>query len=254
MAKKRRARKESDQSELDWIGRNLKIITELLELIGTKPQYRGKLSAKQVADGMNAAARNASRLLKDAEILFEAKRYPSAAALAILAIEEAGKPPILRSLAVANDDKAIKKGWKAYRSHQTKNVLWLFPLYVLSGVRTLAGFRSLFEPDSKHKQRLDELKQAGFYTDCLSKGEWSEPETSIDEMIAQFIMKTARALAKKPQITEREIELWIKHVGPESEEASPKDLKHFWAAMMAEGLATVSVDNIDRFLELEPKS
>jgi len=44
--------------------------------------YRGRLSPRQVAEWMNAASRNAVRLLKDAEILFEAKRYPSAAALA----------------------------------------------------------------------------------------------------------------------------------------------------------------------------
>jgi AbiV family abortive infection protein len=42
---------------------------------------------------MNAAARNAARLVSDAEILLGAKRYPSAAALAVLAIEESGKLP-----------------------------------------------------------------------------------------------------------------------------------------------------------------
>ena len=39
---------------------------------------------------------NAERLLADAELLFGAERYPSAAALAVLALEEAGKALMLR--------------------------------------------------------------------------------------------------------------------------------------------------------------
>jgi AbiV family abortive infection protein len=60
-----------------------------------------------------------------------------------LAIEEAGKSPVLRSIARASDEEAIKDGWKAFRNHQVKNVFWPFPMYVLSGVRTVAGFGSL---------------------------------------------------------------------------------------------------------------
>jgi AbiV family abortive infection protein len=231
----------------------LQRISDLLDMMGTMSPYRGKLSPKQVADGMNAASRNAIRLLKDAEILFEAKRYPSAASLAALAIEEVGKSPILRSLAVAKDAEAIRKGWKAYRSHQTKNVLWLFPLLVLSGVRTLSGFGQLFDPNSKHTKRLDELKQAGFYTDCIEAGKWSLPEDFVDEVIAEFVIKTARSLTKDHEVAEREIELWIKHVGPDLGQARPENLKEFWAAMTEEGLATASVDSIDNFLGLEPK-
>jgi ABC-type branched-subunit amino acid transport system substrate-binding protein len=53
--------------------------------------YRGALSAAQIAAGMNAALRNARRLVKDARVLVETGAFPSAASLAILAIEEAGK-------------------------------------------------------------------------------------------------------------------------------------------------------------------
>jgi AbiV family abortive infection protein len=228
----------------------LKAITELLDSMNAVVRYRGKLSPGQIAAGMNAAARNAGRLVKDAEILFEAKRYPSAAALAVLAIEEAGKLPILRALAVARSNDAIKDGWKSYCSHQTKNVLWLFPLYVLSGIRTLDGFSPLFDPDSKHRKRLDELKQGGFYTDCVGKAEWSEPEEFIDELVAAFVIKTARSLTKVYSFTEREIELWIEHVGPNLGEAKPENLKKFWSAMIDEGIAH-SNDDVDTFLGLK---
>jgi AbiV family abortive infection protein len=167
----------------------LQRISELLDMMGTMSPYRGELSPRQVADGINAAIENAIRLLKDAEILFEAKRYPSAASLAALAIEEVGKSPILRSLAVARNAEAIKKGWKAYRSHQTKNVLWLFPLFVLGGVRTLSGFAPLFNPDSRHTKRMDELKQARFLYGLHRAGRWSLPQEFVDEVIAKFVIK-----------------------------------------------------------------
>jgi AbiV family abortive infection protein len=243
-----------DESSARFAELTLAAISAVLVLIGERPPYRGRLSPKKVAEGMNASARNASRLAEDAGILLEAKRYPSATSLAILAIEEAGKLPILRALAVAKTDEALKDGWKSYRSHQTKNVMWLFPLFVLSGVRNLEGFRALFDPNSEHRERLDELKQAGFYTDCLGKGVWALPDDLIDEMIAKFIVKTARSLTKEHVFSEREIELWIEHVGPSLERASAQNLKRFWDAMVEEGLAAVKVDNVDEFLGLTPKA
>jgi AbiV family abortive infection protein len=236
---------------LKFIVEKIEKIHALLDLMGQTITYRGRLSPRQVADGMNAARRNARRLLNDAEILFREKRFPSAAALAVLAIEEAGKTPILRMLATARNAEEIKRAWKSYRSHQTKNVLWLFPLYVLTGVRTLSGFGSLFDPKSKHTKRLDELKQWAVYTDCLNKGEWSEPENFVDELIAEFILKTARALTEEKEVTEQEIELWIEHVGPQVKHAGPRKLKRFWDAMIAENLATVTTPELESFLGLD---
>ena len=50
--------------------------------------YNGELNPEQTASGMNAASRNAHRLLSDAKFMFDGGRYATAAALAILAIEE----------------------------------------------------------------------------------------------------------------------------------------------------------------------
>jgi hypothetical protein len=50
-------------------------------------------------------------------------RIPSSLALAILAIEEAGKISILRRLAVALADIEVSDVWKEYRSHTSKNVM-----------------------------------------------------------------------------------------------------------------------------------
>jgi AbiV family abortive infection protein len=212
--------------------------------------YRGTLSPKQIAEGMNSAARNAARLVKDAEILFEAKRYPSAASLGILAIEEVGKSPILRGLSVIDDEQEARAVWKAYRDHQKKNILWLFPTLMRGGLRTLPQLTSLFDPNSKHTRKLDELKQFGFYTDCFGQAIWSEPDAFVDDVIAAFIIGTARSLTRERTVSEREIELWIEHVTPDSK---PERVKRFWEAMVEEGLAQVDIDNVDEFLGIKPE-
>lgn len=53
--------------------------------------YRGKLSTAEIAKGMTVAGRNARRLADDAVTLLAAGSFPTAASLAALAIEEAGK-------------------------------------------------------------------------------------------------------------------------------------------------------------------
>ena len=88
-------------------------------------QYKDKLSPAQLAEGINAALGNAKRLAEDAVLLLQAKRYPSAASLAILSVEESGKISILRALALARDGDAVKDSWRDYRSHTKKNAIWL---------------------------------------------------------------------------------------------------------------------------------
>lgn len=85
------------------------------------PSYRGKLSVAQVAGGMNAATQNAARLAADARLFFSNARWPTAASVAALSIEEAGKVVILRRFLTASDEE-IRALWKDYRSHTRKNV------------------------------------------------------------------------------------------------------------------------------------
>jgi AbiV family abortive infection protein len=176
-------------------------------------QYKGKLTPSQIAEGMNSAIRNAKRLLDDAELLCKADRFASSASLAILAIEEAGKTSILRALAVARDDKEIARWWRDYRSHTKKNVLWMFMGLVRKGARRLDDFRPLFDENSDHSYILDQIKQIGFYTDCLGHAHWSIPEEVIDGKLARSLIETARFLCLTEEATTEEIELWIKHLG-----------------------------------------
>ncbi len=177
-------------------------------------QYSARLSSAEIAAGMNAAAANSRRLYEDAALLLAQSRFPSALSLAALSIEESGKLPILRSLAVAPDQKELSSTWRAYRNHTRKNTAWPFLKMFLEGARRLGDFRPLFEDGAEHPYLLNNLKQLGFYTDCLGRRHWAVPNDVIDQDIAEDIVNIAKLLIPKREVTEREIELWIKYVKP----------------------------------------
>lgn len=177
-------------------------------------QYEAALSPGEIAVGMNAAAANARRLCEDADLLLAQSRFPSALSLAVLSIEESGKMSILRAIALARDEKELSESWREYRRHTRKNAAWPLIQMFLQGARRLSDFRPLFEDSAEHPYLLDNVKQLGFYTDCLGNRHWSIPEEVVGEHLARQIVHIAEVLLPKREVTEREIELWIRHLKP----------------------------------------
>ena len=214
--------------------------------------YKGKLTANQIAEGINAATKNAKRLFEDANLLLEAGRFPSAAALAILSIEEAGKVSILRALALAKTAEDVNEAWNNYRSHIKKNTTWLLPQLAQQGGRKLEDFKLLFDESSDHPYILDQVKQIAFYTDCLGKAHWSLPQEVIDESLAKILTQIASIFAKDKTVTKTEIELWMKHLGPVWKKA-PTWMNHalcsWYRSMQDAGLAPPGENEMERFIK-----
>jgi AbiV family abortive infection protein len=203
-------------------------------------QFRGRLEPSQIADGINAAFRNARRLCEDAELLLENDRPPSAAALAILSIEESGKASILRHLSVSTSEEEVRNRWREYRSHTKKNVMGGLLKEFAQGARKLDEFIGLFEKEAEHPYLLDQIKQIAFYTDCLGDAHWSEPSKVVDTDLATQLVQTAKILAKSKEVFSEEIELWIKHLGPVWNKDSGwmrKALENWYEEMQRLGLA-----------------
>jgi AbiV family abortive infection protein len=215
--------------------------------------YRERLDPAQITAGMNAAARNAHRLAEDAATLLDARRFPSAAALAILAIEEAGKISVLRELSIATSDNEVAEGWKTYRTHTRKNVTWPLPTLVAAGAQKLDDFRPLFSGDSDHPYVLDQLKQIAFYTDCLGDVHWSIPDEVVDESLARMLVDTAKVFARGQECTEQEVILWIEHLGPVFKQKDLDFMKQalasWYAAMQASGLKPDGPNEMEQFIQ-----
>lgn len=176
--------------------------------------YRGELTPAQIARGINAARRNARRLADDAKLLLDNGRYPTAVAIAALSVEESGKSSVLRGLAMAPNEDARRRTWKDYRSHRSKNAAWILPELVAKGARDLDSLRLATDASAEHTALLDQVKQIGFYTDCLGDAHWSEPADVINKDLATSLVGIANLLANESAVCERDIELWIEHMRP----------------------------------------
>jgi AbiV family abortive infection protein len=204
-----------------------------------------------IAEGMNAARANAQRLLEDARALHDAGRMHSAAALAILSIEEAGKVSILRQMALCESDEEWKQAWKEYRSHTSKNFMWILGELAAKGARTIDDFRPMVDPASDHPEMLDHLKQLCLYTDCVNEGKWTTPEAVDVAKLTPYLMLMAKALAGDRHITEKELQLWRHHLLPTkhaSFEESKRAVANWHADMRANGLAVRPDEEVEAFL------
>ncbi len=209
------------------------------------------LDSAKIAEGMNAARLNAQRLAADAQLLYDAGRYASCVGLAILAIEEAGKISILRQLALTDNSGESAAAWKQYRSHTSKNVLWLFPELVAKGGRQIDDFRDLFEGSSDHTLVLDKVKQISLYSDCYGQARWHVPERELDCDFARGILSICKLLSASREITAREVELWVQHMKPvwrNDPSWQRKALANWYSALQAEGLVPKGENVMERFL------
>ncbi len=214
-------------------------------------QYRERLSPSQIADGMNAAIDNAKRLLCDAKLLFENDRYSTATSIAALSVEESGKVSVLREIALARNQEEVHSAWRQYRSHTCKNRGWIVRDLFVSGARKLSDFRPITDKDADHPYVLDNVKQLGFYTDCLGKAHWSRPNDVIDRKLAQAIISVAEVELPRKKVTEREITLWIKHLQPvwrSNMEVMETALIAWHREMCAEGLISDDPDSMESFI------
>ena len=181
------------------------------------PPYTGKLTSMQVVEGINAARRNCRRLANDAALLLAAGSWPTAASLAVLAIEEAGKARlILDELSIAKEPDALKAAWKRFRNHPPKLRQVLRPRLKGGPLRSPGFAHDYLSRLATLVRRFDRSKQSGFYLDCLQDAEnrprWEEPTSAIDEKMARTYVERAAMRAATPDVRLRTVELWVDHV------------------------------------------
>lgn len=215
--------------------------------------YAGPLTPAQITEGIAAAQANALRLLHDAKLLLDARRYPSATALAILSMEERGKVIILKRLALVRDPADVKAAWREYRNHRAKNAGWIIPQLVKQGARTMHDMAAGVDPDGENTGLLDALKQVSFYTDCLANRHWSIPNDVIDEGAARSMVASAEIMWSARAVTLREVELWAEMVGPHYNQPGMIAAVIEWQhAMVAEGLSDTTPKSLAAFMRGEP--
>ena len=200
--------------------------------------WRGRLTPAWAAEGINAAFRNAKRLLADAQKLFQSGSYPSALSLAVLAIEEAGKRGIIERILLAKTDRQLKEHWREYTSHTAKNNLWVIPNIVKAGAERVDDFRVLADEGSPHPYVLDDFKMWGLYTECRGIL-WTEPANTITpEMAFETLHLAHKTVANTRDVTQGQMEAYVKHLSPvwadDSRKADSRAVRDAMRAYMKE--------------------
>ncbi len=199
----------------------------------TERPYSGNLNPSEAATAMQAARLNALELLDTAEILHDLKRFAHSVAFSTLAIEEAGKVPLLMMICLKRGELPVL--WRAYRRHQEKTRT----LNVGIEARVLASFPGASPEEAREigdsgptPKELETWKQRAIYSDCL-------------ETVDGFVSHLPRNLmAWRRQAWERlcearaliyalrdfppeELEVWMKHASQAPNELDFPSLLRF---------------------------
>jgi len=182
----------------------------------SKPNpYKGALTPISASNGIVSAKENAKRLLEDAEVFFGKERYPSACALACLAIEEMSKPAIIRKILLASSSEELCRGWKLFTSHHNKAAPWIVPHLIAKNPETYEHFVETFMRQ-RDPVLLDSIKQISIYSGCYGNCHWSNPCDVIEKDVANGVFSSARILAFSGQASrldsEDGLKLWQAHM------------------------------------------
>jgi hypothetical protein len=137
---------------------------------------------------------------------------------------------------LARNESELREGWKNYRTHTKKNLMWILEDLAKSGARHIEDLRPIFDETNDHGELLDTIKQIAFYSDSYDEGNWSNPIDVVNESLATSLVRTATTFAKdceKAMTTEAELELWMKHLRPVWK-GSMADMKRALLACYAE--------------------
>lgn len=227
-------------------------------------QYSGLLDPRQAAEGIRVACENARELADDAKLLLDNRRFARAVGLAILSIEESGKIGCLRSILLAASESELKRAWRDYRTHTSKNwgagildlVARLLATKGPDEIR-LQDMTPLFDPSSDQPFIYDALKQVALYSDCFTKDRWSKPSSVINEGLARQIVLTASVLATQGSAIDSPegLVLWMKHLAGSGYGHRETALMRMYEEALATGLLSAQEAHVVlRFVGGAPSS
>lgn len=141
---------------------------------------------------MDAAVKTARQLYSDAQLLFANARWPRAAAVAVLCLEEVGKVRLVLRIEDARDEQERRKAWEDYLNHPLKISQSATPGQAHNDEHR----RQL---SLKFGRELDQLKQFGFYSNWLVSGAWVQPDEVITQRDAELMVTWARVMVEQLQ-------------------------------------------------------
>jgi AbiV family abortive infection protein len=176
--------------------------------------------ARELARGAVTAARNASGLVEDAELLSGAGRLARAYSLAGLAVEEVGKAKFLAALAVMPENlRARAPVGRMLEWHQMKlvtgHLVAAVPISAPSGLPTrfmtmpLSEIAAILDDARGTAQEVDRIKQRGLYVDVDRSGHVREPSEVTAAEVRDQLDRARRAASAATALLDPTAALWL---------------------------------------------
>jgi AbiV family abortive infection protein len=172
-----------------------------------------------LAQGSVAAARNASGLVEDAELLAVAGSLARAYSLAGLAVEEVGKAGNLAALAVMPQKlRAQAPVGRMLEWHQMKLVMGqLIAAVPFGGLGLAARFVTMpldvvaevLDQAQASAQDADQLKQRGLYVDVDQSGQVREPSEVTEAAVREQLDRARQAAEAANALLDPAAQLWL---------------------------------------------
>jgi len=179
-----------------------------------------EVPACELARGAVAAARNASGLVEDAELLSGAGRLARAYSLAGLAVEEVGKAKFLAALAVMPGNlRARAPVGRMLAWHQMKLVTGQLvaaaPISASSGLATgfmtmpVSEMAAILDDARATAQEADRIKQRGLYVDVDPNGQIRGPSEVTAAEVRDQLGRARRAASAAKALLDPAAALWL---------------------------------------------
>ena len=176
--------------------------------------YDGQVSGEELSVGIALARTNAESLLSDARRMKASGSGATALALAVLAMEEAAKEPILMALGLCETDEGRKRRWRDFRAHSAKMAALWSPFGEASA--DIKARQEALAYLKKLSGAFQAIKEFAFYTDYIverGKPHWATPATMPDGTI-DAVLDMAHMVIGQRSMNEDELRLFLKHVEP----------------------------------------
>ena len=185
----------------------------------------GALPENAAIEGLEALQDNARRLVRDAKIMLHARRYASAAHLAVEALGEFTRAPLLLELASTTDAHEAARLWTCFRQPVGQ-----FPWAIfMEGAAAEEGASVDFG------LLLSFIDEIGLRAECAAGNVWLRPGNLITQQMARQLVELAQTLAGAPP-DPRAMQLWLKTVANARDADDYTVLARFKAALVREGL------------------
>jgi AbiV family abortive infection protein len=185
-----------------------------------------KLTPAQAQAGLHALQASAKRLIRDAKLLFNARRHTTAATLATMALQELARFQYIFEAAMIVEEDEMRELWHRFRSRSHT-----FPWEHFD-------HRDTEVIGQATDQLMNFVQTIGTGAEYLGAGLWTNPDTLIDRALADSLIKVAEEISKLP-IHPRAIEIWLETLRSLPDEIRSKDvgvaIARFHEAIDAQG-------------------